>query len=1124
MLKAKQKTVSLVVACLATLLTVLFAFAMLFAPTPMKTASAADTEIVFALGANGSATHIDGSSNKTTYSETNGGYTLSLTGGTNMYPSSYDAKGNSCIKLGSSSKTGGFNFTVPDDVTSVTIAIGKYKANTSKITINGTAYTLTNSSDDGAYDVITVDTSSTKTVSLTTVSGGVRAMVNTITFVVESSASDCTHDDGTEWTWVYDAETQEHYKQCTACETEIEDTRAACEFSEEVNGTTATFTCGVCQHSYNAFQITYNYPNEVTLSGEETAWVEEGTKATLLTTTAPEGYVFAGWSTEKITEATTTKPTLYADYTVTEATTFYAVYHNEAVASGWNLVTNIADLATGDVVTIVAPSKNVAIGAKSNTSTVYFTTISITSADSVLTSTNTLTELTVTKNNNNTNQISFKTGTNYLSWSSGNSLTTSSSEYYWTVSISDSSKATTTTSIASVKDSSRKLQYNASTPRFACYTSTQTAVALYEYAEGGEISYTSVFCEHSETYTETEEATCTQDGATIVKCSNCDMEISREVIEATGHQNTTTTTVDATCTEDGATTVTCNACGETVSTTVIPATGHSLDEGVITTKPDVGVEGEMTYTCQNGCGYTETKNIPALDATKYTVSYSVPNGIEAVADSEPTAEGETIILPYANSTGIYTFLGWVTEEIDEQTTRPEVYAANSEYTVTDNVTLYALYSYVNPNAQGGYVKVTENLTDWSGEYLIIYETGKVAFNSSLATLDAVSNTVAVTITDGVIQPTDELNSIAFTVALVEGESYSIQAKNGQYIGKTANSNGLDASEKAYTNTFSIDASGNAVITASGNTTLRFNSAKDQLRFRYYKTGQQAVQLYKYMDATYYATNLGEVATIKNASVTIGEDLAMNYYVSNSNAEAVMYFTFNGKTYDVTGELQSDGRYKYTLTNIPPQCMTDNISVVLMNGEVELDKMEEYSVQTYAQNMLNKAESSDTLKQLLTDMLYYGAEAQTYIDYNTGKLATDDVKNLGTPSEANAPEVSAAPVKNDAITSYPAYFTGATVWFDSVNQIQVSVNTSENVTLTVDGVDVELTGTKYKTEGILATNFDKEYVFKLYYDGVLMQTLTYSVNAYAYKMKDHATMGNLATALYRYGVSAEAYKA
>lgn len=137
----------------------------------------------FALGANGSAAHYDGSS-KTSYSETNNGYTLSITGGTNMYTGARDAKGNSCIKLGASSKAGSFKFTVPENVTEVVIYIAKYKANTTKISVNnGASQTLTKSSNDGAYDVITIDTTTNKTIALTTQSGGIRAMVNTIEFI-----------------------------------------------------------------------------------------------------------------------------------------------------------------------------------------------------------------------------------------------------------------------------------------------------------------------------------------------------------------------------------------------------------------------------------------------------------------------------------------------------------------------------------------------------------------------------------------------------------------------------------------------------------------------------------------------------------------------------------------------------------------------------------------------------------------------------------------------------------------------------------------------------------------------------------------------------------------------------
>ena len=136
----------------------------------------------FEFGANGNAAHVDGSNLGTSKTYTDGNYELSLTAMSSVFGPAYDAKGNSCIKFGTSSKTGSLTFTVPDNVTSVILYVAKYKTNTTKITVNGTNYTLSKNSDNGEYDVIEVDTSETKTVTFATVSGGYRAMMNTIEF------------------------------------------------------------------------------------------------------------------------------------------------------------------------------------------------------------------------------------------------------------------------------------------------------------------------------------------------------------------------------------------------------------------------------------------------------------------------------------------------------------------------------------------------------------------------------------------------------------------------------------------------------------------------------------------------------------------------------------------------------------------------------------------------------------------------------------------------------------------------------------------------------------------------------------------------------------------------------
>ena len=145
-----------------------------------------------------------------------------------------------------------------------------------------------------------------------------------------------------------------------------------------------------------------------------------------------------------------------------------------------------------------------------------------------------------------------------------------------------------------------------------------------------------------------------------------------------------------------------------------------------------------------------------------------------------------------------------------------------------------------------YVKVTstEGLTD--GEYLIVYELGNVAFNGSLTTLEAVSNTIEVEIKDGKIAGTDYIDAATFTIATIE-EGFSIKSKTGYYVGNTTSENKLSTSNtKALKNEITFSG-GNPTIKAKDNTTatyLKFNKTSGQTRFRYYKSGQETIALYK----------------------------------------------------------------------------------------------------------------------------------------------------------------------------------------------------------------------------------------------------------------------------------------
>lgn len=150
------------------------------------------------------------------------------------------------------------------------------------------------------------------------------------------------------------------------------------------------------------------------------------------------------------------------------------------------------------------------------------------------------------------------------------------------------------------------------------------------------------------------------------------------------------------------------------------------------------------------------------------------------------------------------------------------------------------------NGKGGaasyFVKVTTAPTDWSGTYLIVYETGNVAFDGSLADLDDVKNTVAVTISENKIEATDALMKSVF---VIDGKAGSLKSASGYYVGYTGKKNGMNTNkETVYNNVFEFDAKTNVITIKSASSYLKYNSASDQTRFRYFASGQKDIQLYK----------------------------------------------------------------------------------------------------------------------------------------------------------------------------------------------------------------------------------------------------------------------------------------
>lgn len=185
----------------------------------------------------------------------------------------------------------------------------------------------------------------------------------------------------------------------------------------------------------------------------------------------------------------------------------------------------------------------------------------------------------------------------------------------------------------------------------------------------------------------------------------------------------------------------------------------------------------------------------------------------------------------------------------------EADAVFSAVTLTDGQTIKAIAfaegykpsavaskKYTVGGATSYFVKVTTAPTDWSGTYLIVYEAGNVAFNGSLTTLDAVSNTVSVTVSNNKIEATDALMKSVF---VIDGKAGSLKSASGYYVGHTGKKNTLSTNKTtAYKNSFDFNAETKVITIKCNNFNLKFNASKDQKRFRYFSSGQNDIQLYK----------------------------------------------------------------------------------------------------------------------------------------------------------------------------------------------------------------------------------------------------------------------------------------
>ena len=250
--------------------------------------------------------------------------------------------------------------------------------------------------------------------------------------------------------------------------------------------------------------------------------------------------------------------------------------------------------------------------------------------------------------------------------------------------------------------------------------------------------------------------------------------------------------------------------------------------------------------------------------TQKTVSFSQ----DGIINSQTVYAGDQITLPSYSGTlqEGNTFVGWVENSIEETTDLPTYYTAGGKYTVTDDVTFYALYS-KNVTDGGSSSNVFEKYSGAlvEGDYIITY------YNNDLGAMNTSKNGgknrldyTVVTDNDGAITATD--SNIVWHISKTDDGYWTIyNATVSKYVANSGTGN----------NAVLVDSVGNtAKWTASGNDTYEFQSLGNSRYLRrngtfgfatYAKSTGGSLTLYKRVAGTiYYFTSTETSCSHKNA--------------------------------------------------------------------------------------------------------------------------------------------------------------------------------------------------------------------------------------------------------------------
>ena len=373
--------------------------------------------------------------------------------------------------------------------------------------------------------------------------------------------------------------------------------------------------------------------------------------------------------------------------------------------------------------------------------------------------------------------------------------------------------------------------------------------------------------------------------------------------------------------------------GFTVSPTSITPTDGIISATDITVTPITSDDGTFDGDITISDGGLESSSTIALTMTVIPVVAVTGVTLDESSLSLTAGESETLTATIAPEGATNKNVVWSTSNSNVAKVSGGVVTAVGVGSATITVTSVADESKssscsITVLEAIPYGKITSSRSDWTGEYLLVYEavTHAVAWTGA----DSTNCGINVAISNNIISIVPNKAVSLFVGAITGG--YSIEVSGGantdKYIGMKNNENGLKIESLAIVNSVSY---GTAMNIVSSSAVLRYNSASNQQRFRYYKTdsyiSQKAIQLYRknYFPLTISSVGWASLYLPYAATIPTG---VQAYYASSTDGENITLTEITGTIPAYTGVVVrgTAGTYGFEKSDVSPAALSDNLLI------------------------------------------------------------------------------------------------------------------------------------------------------------------------------------------------------